>query len=313
MSNYRYTLEPYKGMKTRYRCVNCNKPNVFTRYIDTQTNEHLTDAVGRCTREIKCGYHYKPKQYFQDNNIAFTDTKIANYIKPKPQPKPLTTFIDASIVARSINTASSNNFIDFLASIWSDEVARELKNKFNIGTCKAFNGSSTIFWQKDVNGNIRSGKIMKYNAITGKRIKEPYNLITWAHKQLKLDDFNLEQCLFGEHLLNEDLSKPVAICESEKTAIISSVFIPEFIWLASGSLTNLNYSKTKVLKGRNVVLFPDLKCYHKWNDKIPLLTKLATFRTSTLLEDNATEQEKKQGYDIADYLLNLDINFKEHL
>ena len=146
---------------------------------------------------------------------------------------------------------------------------------------------------------------MLYDATNGKRMKEPYNHINWVHKALKLDNFNLEQCYFGEHLLNKNNSKPVAIVESEKTAVISSVFLPEFIWLACGSVNNLNEAKTKALKGRNVVLFPDLKCFDLWNDKIPQLTSLATFRTSTLLKDKATETEMKKGLDLADYLTKL--------
>jgi hypothetical protein len=304
MNNYRYTLEPYKGIKSRYRCSNCNKPNVFTRYIDTQTNEHLTDAVGRCAREIKCGYHYKPKQYFQDNSISFDTTKDTNYVKPKT--KLATNYIDAEVMSKTITTKSDNNFIKFLISIWNFEVAYDLAKQYNIGTSNYFNGASTIFWQVDVNGRTRSGKIMKYNASNGKRIKEPHNLITWAHKALKYDSFNLKQCLFGEHLLNEDLNKSVAIVESEKTAIIASMFLPEFIWLAVGSVNNLNEAKTKVLKGRNVVLFPDAKCFDLWNDKIPQLTSLATFRTSTLIKDNATDEENNKGFDMADYLLKIE-------
>ena len=68
---------------------------------------------------------------------------------------------------------------------------------------------------------------------------------------------------------------------------------------------NLNEVNTRVLNGRNIVLFPDLKCFDLWNDKIPYLTKLANFRTSTLLEEKATENERKQGLDIADYLLKI--------
>jgi hypothetical protein len=63
--------------------------------------------------------------------------------------------------------------------------------------------------------------------------------------------------LFGEHLLI-DKTKPVAIVESEKTAVIASVYLPQFIWVAVGSLTNLNAEKCNVLKGRTVTLFPDL-------------------------------------------------------
>jgi hypothetical protein len=304
MKEIRYTLEPYKGMKTRFHCPNCNKQNVFTKYIDTHTNEHLNNAVGCCSRLIKCGYHYKPKQYFQENNISFDKNKVSNYVRPKPQPKPKTSFINTELMHKSINSKSNNNFIEFLSNIWNKETAQELAIKYNIGTSKHWNGA-TVFWQVDKNNKVRSGKIMLYNASNGKRIKEPYNHINWIHKALKLEPFNLQQCYFGEHLLNEDTSKPVAIVESEKSAIISSVFLPEFIWLAVGSVNNLNENNTKVLKGRNVVLFPDLGCFDLWNDKIQTLTKLATFRTSTLLKDNATDSEKRQGLDIADYLIKI--------
>lgn len=303
MNDYRYTLEPYNGMKTRYHCPNCNKKGVFTKYIDTQTNEHLNDAVGKCSRLIKCGYHYAPKQYFDDNNMSF-DTSINSKVISRVKPKPKTSFINVEVLHKSKTMSRANFFIDFLANHWNKEVAFELMDKYHIGTSSHWNGS-TVFWQVDIKDNVRSGKIMLYNASNGKRVKEPYNHINWVHKALKLDNFNLEQCYFGEHLLNEDTSKPVAIVESEKTAIISSVYLPEFIWLACGSANNLNKAKTKVLKGRNVVLFPDLKCFDLWNDKIPQLTSLATFRTSTLLKHKATQTEKEQGYDLADYLLKI--------
>lgn len=305
MKNHRYTLEPYNGMKTRYRCPNCNKTGVFTKYINTQTNEHLNDAVGKCSRLLKCGYHYTPKQYFNDNNISFDtpiNSKFTARVKPKPKPK--ISFINVEVMLKSTTSKSPNYFIDYLTSLWDLETAFYLADKYNIGTSKLWQGA-TVFWQVDKNNNVRSGKIMLYNASNGKRVKEPYNHINWVHSALKLDHFNLEQCYFGEHLLNEDASKPVAIVESEKTAVISSVYLPEFIWLACGSANNLNEAKTRCLKGRNVVLFPDLKCFDLWNGKIPQLTSLATFRTSTLLRDKATATEIEQGLDLADYLIKI--------
>ena len=250
MNDYRYTLEPYSGMKTRYNCPHCNKKDVFTRYIDTKTNEHLGDAVGCCNRLIKCGYHYKPKQYFDDNNILF-DTHVNHQTttRIKPKPKPKIGFIDVDVMHGSKTIKSPNYFIDFITSIWDYEIAYYLTNKYNIGTSKYWKGS-TVFWQVDNKNKVRSGKIMLYSPVSGKRVKEPYNHINWVHKALKLDNFNLEQCYFGAHLLNEDLNKPVAIVESEKTAIISSVYLPEFIWIACGSVNNLNEAKTRALKGR---------------------------------------------------------------
>ena len=38
------------------------------RYIDTENNNaYIADNVGKCNRLDKCGYHYTPRQYFEDN------------------------------------------------------------------------------------------------------------------------------------------------------------------------------------------------------------------------------------------------------
>lgn len=37
----------------------------------------------------------------------------------------------------------------------------------------------------------------------------------------------MKQCLFGEHLLLQYPTKPVAIVESEKSALIASHFMPD--------------------------------------------------------------------------------------
>jgi len=116
--------------------------------------------------------------------------------------------------------------------------------------------------------------------------------------------------LFGEHLLT-DKTKPVAIVESEKTAVIASVYLPQFIWVAVGSLTNLNAEKSSVLKGRTVTLFPDLNGFERWSSRAKELSHLAKFTVSDLLECKATEAEKKQGLDLADYLIRFD--FREFI
>lgn len=94
-----------------------------------------------------------------------------------------------------------------------------------VGTSKYWEGA-TVFWQMDYQNRVRTGKIMLYNPATGKRIKEPYNHVTWVHSILHKEDYNLKQCFFGEHLLPEDKSRPVALVESEKTAIIASYYLP---------------------------------------------------------------------------------------
>jgi hypothetical protein len=328
MSEHKYILEPYKGMNTRYHCPNCQqRDKTFSLYIDTETGEQIHPTVGRCNRESKCGYHYTPKQYFQDNNISF-DTPQPKAYKPrpvKPQPKtvsfiPVEVFKQSLQIERNVSqVAKTNHFVQFLIKLFGVVVASELVSRYFIGTSKyqfvtkdfpnykSVRGAN-VFWQIDTQGKVRTGKIMLYNPTTGKRIKEPFDHITWVHKALKRPEFELRQCLFGEHLLIEK-TKPVAIVESEKTALIASVYLPQFIWVAVGSLNNLNAEKCSILKGRNVTLFPDLNGFEKWNSKAKELSHLAIFTVSDLLERKATEAERAKGLDLVDYLIKF--NYKD--
>lgn len=112
--------------------------------------------------------------------------------------------------------------------------------------------------------------------------------------------------MFGEHLINQNLIKPVAIVESEKTAIIASIYLPNLIWLSVGSISYLKAEICKPLKGRTVILFPDLNGFEKWTLKANELAHIANFSVSDLLDQKANEFEKEQGFDIADYLIRFD-------
>ena len=43
--------------------------------------------------------------------------------------------------------------------------------------------------------------------------------------------------------------------------------MPDYLWLATGSLNEFKASKLNVLKGRMVVAFPDLGAYDYWLKK----------------------------------------------
>jgi hypothetical protein len=89
----------------------------------------------------------------------------------------------------------------------------------------------------------------------------------WMHARLKKQgkiksDFQLRQCFFGEHLLQLEPHKKVAIVEAAKTAVIASIckgLFPNYIWLACGSLSNLNVEKLCCYRNREIILYPDAK------------------------------------------------------
>ncbi len=303
----RFTLQPYGGPRTRHTCPHCNhRFKTFKHYIDLETNLPLADHVGRCDRQEQCGYHYTPSQYFRANPGIRLPDKSFN--PPPPAPKPFST-IPQHLVDDTLRGYERNNFTLFLVRLFGQEKATELTERYRIGTAKRW-PQSTIFWQIDADDRVRTGKIMLYDAATCRRVKEPYSHITWVHRVLNTgsmigadDSYQLRQCLFGEHLLKLDPFKTVAIAESEKTAIIASRYLHNYIWLAAGSVEGLSVSKCRPLRGRNVILFPDINGYDKWQKKArELNAKMpdTSFLVDQFLLENIRPGDQERGIDIAD-------------
>lgn len=285
MKDFKYKLEKYAGRATRHECPNCKTKLSFARYVDERGN-YIADNVGRCNREDKCGYHLTPSEYFRDKGIDYTPTI---YVQPKPLPP--TDYIPEELMIRSLNT--ENNFIQFLTKYFPlIDVARTIE-KYRIGDHKE---GRIIYWQIDHENRIRTGKIMLYDPETGKRVKNVKNSFDWVHRHVK-SPYQLSQCLYGLHLVKKSTT-PIAVVESEKSAIIASLTIPEYTWVATGG--KQNYRLLEALRGYDVTLFPDLGAYHDWS-------KYAVkygFKVSQLLEQVATDTDKEHGLDIADYIIN---------
>src|SRR3569833_2277204 len=82
----KFTLQPYAGMRSRYKCPSCNhRTKTFTRYINTDTGEHIAPHVGKCERLDKCGYHLKPGEYFNEQRSVHGSSFIGHSRKRKPK------------------------------------------------------------------------------------------------------------------------------------------------------------------------------------------------------------------------------------
>lgn len=195
-----------------------------------------------------------------------------------------------------------DNLTVFLAKHFSKDEVFEVMQTYFITGVSHFWERSTGFWQIDEKNKIHGCKVMLYDESTGKRVKKPYNHINWLHKAFKDSEFKLSQCLFGLHLINEDYEKTIAIVESEKTAIIMSILMSDFIWIATGSKQNLKFELLKPLKKRDVVLFPDKGEYSFWFEKATELNKIG-FRIS--VSELIEQTNFGNGFDLVDYYLSL--------
>lgn len=348
----RYSLERYHSSQNRYKCPNCGYNNQFVRYID-QSGYYLSEKVGRCNRESKCGYHYPPKQFFSDhplyqnqmicdssgeralnsakyktignnpeysysaaNNQIYKNHLLANNASSLQThlQKGSLDVISPDIFNQSLMSYERNAFVQFMVSQFEAHNIQEVLGKYFIGTTE--NGR-TIFWQIDYRLNIRTGKIIAYDPSTGRRRKNCSP--SWIHAQLKRmgklsENFQLHQCFFGEHLLALEPDKSIAIVESEKTAVIASLFFPSFLWLASCGKSNLSLGNLRRLynlmntinsyENRRIILFPDADGFEKWTAVAKQGMKQGLdVAVSDFLEQNLTVEQKLEGYDLADCLL----------
>lgn len=287
------TLDFDSKKRFRVKICPCGKSNKDGKFVPYMGYEDK----GFCH---SCGETFIPiiEEEVKDNQKSFT----------VPPPKQVS-IIDPHYLEASLKGYDKNNFVLFLKKTFGKSKAMEAVETYKIGTSKRWPGAN-IFWQIDNLNKVRSGKIMVYDDSTGKRDKTKNS---WIHSVLKLEGFNLNQCLFGSHLLKSDLGKNVAIVESEKTAIIASLLIPDFIWIATSGKDGLRPDKCQSLSKRNVFLFPDLtkpedkiNCFELWTEKVKILSSEvpgAVFQVSDYLETRATDKEKRQGLDIADYFL----------
>lgn len=317
---HRFELERYKGKTSRYECPACHKRDVFARYVDIETGEYLSDEVGRCNREDRCGYHYTPKQYFEEHpddmarrpNGKSEEDALSRAAPRAAQVPPRRTidYIPSNYLDKSLGYGS--NFVLFLCSLFDlntleSPTIERLMSNYYLGQTK--NGA-VVYWQIDENRRIRTGKIMQYAPETGKRVKDMSGAIDWVHARLKRagvlpQSWELSQCLFGEHLLSLRKGETVGLVESEKTALICAGAMPEYIWLATGGKQNLKADKCRCLKGRRVIVFPDLGAFDVWQEKAKLIAGQVGFSVtvSSLLENAATGQDRENGLDVADYLI----------
>lgn len=310
--DHRFTLHK-KGVK--YTCPSCGARKSFRRYIDNQTGKELAEDCGICDHKNSCGYHCPPRDYFKEhpetrqdwlkehqpdkdwaktgNGCAKTVTTNMPVKEPQAPGKLPMHYVkdyhsecsvfwnwvrDSIVIPRGMDINLANRvFEDY--QLGADAQGR------------------VVFWQISKEGEVRTGKFMTYGP-DGHRQGNP----NWMHYYLRAQrllpqDYNLQQCFFGEHLLNQYPDRLVNIVESEKTAIIASLFYPNELWLATGGCGLLNEEKLRTLIGRKVKLHPDSGEFCEW--------KLRALKVPELDCNVLMKYERYPGNtDLADILLN---------
>lgn len=244
-----YKWQLLKG-STKEVCPACGKKRFVPYVLAADNTTRAGELFGRCDREVECGYHRYPD-----------GVRVADCVKREPTPtKPMLQYTG------SLYVTHGDTLFGWASSIVGEEAARAAWDRYKVGCT---HDGRTIWWQVDTDGVCRGGKIMRYGS-DGHRVKaENEWAVLWAHADRWFKPMHtgeeLHQCLFGAHLLNEEREKVVMVVESEKTAVLMSVFQPDRLWVATGGVGGIkSIERMAVLNGRRVCLVPDDGCYFDW-------------------------------------------------
>jgi Domain of unknown function (DUF6371)/CHC2 zinc finger len=237
-------------------------------------------------------------------------------------------FLPMDIVQKSWNNYKENDYVTYLLAFFKDvDTVGRLVNTFKIGTLHAIHSliatdkqfclksltNAVIFYYINENHCITYGKTMVYDSKTGRRGKGKYDAGS-LHRLLNLQ--KPKHAFFGLHQLNDNHSKTVRIVESENTAIVMTGLYPNYVWLATGSASNLRLeSMLDIGLNRKIQLYPDKGQYDDkietdkngkeqtvfgWNHKCKEFADNGF--TDVSISDFLEKLDAPKNYDILDYV-----------
>lgn len=327
-------------------CPYCGAKKHWQRYIDIETGEVLPEIHGKCDNSDKCGKWITPKEtgysktfWEQENvnSIKVKDKVYQNSIKRKINNPTETIYFDFETFQYTLErdrfqkNVFIQNLLNRVSFPFENIEVEKVVHFYKLGTIiNGYRSGAITFPFIDVKGNVKAVQVKQFDeknhtigtdflhSIIEKHHSKKNNPLPEWLKAYKMQD-KLISCLFGEHLLSEYRNNPIALVEAPKTAIYGSLYfgLPEseesLIWLAVYNKSSFTLDKLKVLQGRKVLVFPDLSkngdTYKEWQEKAKQYEKQlknTRFIFSDLLEKYASDDERNNGLDIADFLIKQD-------
>lgn len=321
----------------RYKCFGCDKSGDCFQYLIERDGISFNEAGKILADKLNVQVDDKPRR--RNRNVEQPQPKNPYILAlSKPDENGNIVFLPTKI------KSADSDFCKWLLTKFKPEQVQKVVDDYCLGITR---DKHVIFWRIDEHGFVRSGKIMKYAADGHRMRNGERDITDWIHARYKnalirssntdesiKDTFRrmgsanpvaairwdstlgkwvdsqwkLTQTLFGLHLLHDaPKSKGVCIVESEKTAVVMSIIMPQFVWLSCGGASMLDICLTNshdALAGRRVLIFPDKEkdgknFYMMWQEVCRRHPSL-NLSVSDVLEHDT---ELQPGDDIADLYL----------
>ena len=242
---------------------------------------------------------FKAGVNFYDNSVITDNAFVQKHIKKikENERNDFNVSFEEYINSTSVNSV----FTKYITEKTHQFLNKNFTNYFDIrGVLRGYMEASVCFPFFNYDNEFVTAQIIKYGK-DGKRIKSDFST-NWYHtykpikKALNLnekDKYSVPiNCFFGENYLKGS-NNIVAIVEAPKTAVILKEIYPNIDWIATAGEQQLFNKDLEVLKGKEVVLFPDAHST-KWID----FAKKQGLNVCEILDIESIEK----GSDIADFI-----------
>lgn len=297
--------------KNIFKCFVCGKGGDVIKLVQDNENLSFIEACDWLVREFNITVVNQVNHGACPNDSSVAEIRGLSPDSPGSKradssaSNATLTPLDPALVEKSLSTAST--FCQSLVNegYLTDSQMQHAASRYRLGASKE---GRVIFWEIDEQQRVHTGKLMHYQSDCHRdKTLNP----TWVHALMRdklPNDYELRHCLFGLHLLSDN--KAVCVVESEKTAIILSELFPDFVWLSCGGLQMFKPELLAPMVNHKVVIFPDTdetgETFKTWSDIAQQASKLYFFqyplRVSTILELQATPDQKSRKIDLVDFL-----------
>jgi len=302
MDDHRFVLASNRFPKLD--CPYCGAKKHWQRYYDKVTGEVLPERYGLCDNAIKCGEGVNPysdghaKQVEDEERGIILETtpprpKTHHHKPARPLPNVDPSFIPFEVLIKTRNGWKKNIFIQNLLNRvkfpFPHKDIEKVIGHYDLGTvCNGYMSGAITFPYRDISGRIRTIQVKQFDELNHTTGQDFLHSIIEKHHREKntpqpdwlnsyLQNESKVSCLFGEYRLTQYPLNPIALVEAPKTAIYSTLYFgfpdnpKNLLWLAVYNLSSLTLEKCKVLKGRDIYLFPDLskggRAHKLWSEK----------------------------------------------
>jgi predicted RNA-binding Zn-ribbon protein involved in translation (DUF1610 family) len=316
MKNYKFKLD--KSSK-KYLCPRCGKKSLV-RYVDSFTGELESEQYGKCDREVKCGFILYPNTKWVGSSNLIKSLAIRRESQLLVNKKQV--YIPREAFNTTLGGYNDCAFFAYLSKRGvPDNLLEEIISMYLLGTIQSgyLRGALTIPYINE-DDQIAFVQVKQFDE-QNRTIKTSalHSLLKYKPGNQWIEDYEKNElkvsCFFGAHLLKKYPKNPIALVEAPKTAIYGSCYFglpmdeKGLLWLAVYNKSSLTEDKFKVLKGRKIMVFPDLSAnggtYNEWKKKVEqFANKLPKTKVvvNDFLELYASNELRQAGGDFADYL-----------